>query len=209
MPVPSFAYPNRHDGPVFIITIDDDGRKHRKTIGALTNSLPCEERMVPNKYFKDIYQDLWNEQYPNKIIPSHEMSIGMYALTLSICSANGVYETLQNIYGPIYANSILDYAMFSIMQRSDVSQLFESIMHKEVLFANKLYSDSWYSKFFSKKISEDQHHLFRIKWIEHLVKNGLRHVWISIDGSNNDCEARNSILAKYGFLNPTIPTRQL
>ena len=40
MPVPSFAYPNRHDGTVFIITIDDEGGKHRKTIGALTNSMP-------------------------------------------------------------------------------------------------------------------------------------------------------------------------
>ena len=96
-------------------------------------------------------------------------------------------------------DSILDYAMFSVMHRSDVTQIYEPTMRKEVLFANKLYSDSWYSRFFSKKISEDQHHLFRIKWVEHLVKNGLQHVWISIDGSNNDCEVRNSFLAKYGF----------
>ena len=199
MPVPSFAYPNRHDGTVFIITLDEEGKKHRKTIGALTNPVRGAERMVPNKYFKDVYQDLWNEQYPSKKIPSHEMSIGMYALTLSICSANGIYSDLKDIYGPMYANNILDYAMFSVMHRSDVTQIYEPTMRKEVLFANKLYSDSWYSRFFSKKISEDQHHMFRIKWVEHLVKNGLQHVWISIDGSNNDCEARNSFLAKYGF----------
>ena len=199
MPVPSFAYPNRHDGSVFVIVVDDDGKKHRKTIGSLTSSVPGEERMVPNKYFKDVYQDLWNEAYPNKKIPSHEISIGMYALTLAICSRSCVYAALQDVYGPLHANSLLDYAMFSILHRNDVTQLFESAMQREVLFANKLYSDSWYSKFFSKELSEDQHHLFRIKWVEGLVNNGLNKVWIGIDGSNNDCEARRSFLAKFGF----------
>ena len=67
------------------------------------------------------------------------------------------------------------------------------------MFADRVYSDSWYSRFFAKDLSEDHHHLFRIKWIQRLVANGLKKVWISIDGSNNDCEARNSYLAKYGF----------
>ena len=38
MPVPSFAYPNRHDGSVYVLVVDADGKKHRKTIGALTVS---------------------------------------------------------------------------------------------------------------------------------------------------------------------------
>jgi hypothetical protein len=199
IPIPSFAFPNRHDGSVYVVTIDKDGKKHRKTIGALTHSEPGEERMVPNQYFKDVYQDLWNEAYPNKKIPSHEMSIGIYALTLAICSKSGIYSALQDVYGPMHANSMLDYAMFSILHRSDVTQLYETTMQSEVLFSDKLYSDSWYSKLFSKKLSEDQHHLFRIKRIEELVKTGLKKVWIGIDGSNNDCEARNSFLAKFGF----------
>lgn len=199
MPVPSFAYPNRHDGSVYVLVVDNDGKKHRKTIGSLTDPEAGRERMVPNRYFKDVYQDLWNEQYPNHKIPSHEMSIGMYALTLSICTSNGMYADLKDVYGPVHANSILDYAMFSIMHRSDVTQVYETTMRKEVLFADRLYSDSWYSRFFSKQLSEDQHHLFRIKWVERLVKNSLKSVWIGIDGSNNDCEARESFLAKFGF----------
>ena len=59
--------------------------------------------------------------------------------------------------------------------------------------------NSWYSTFFSKKISEDQHHAFRIRRIERLAKAGLKKVWLSIDGSNNDCEARQSALAQFGF----------
>jgi hypothetical protein len=99
----------------------------------------------------------------------------------------------------MHANSLLDYAMFSILHRSDVTQLYESTMQSEVLFADKLYSDPWYCRLFSKQLSEDQHHLFRIRWIEALAKSGLRKVWIGIDGSNNDCEARSSFLAKFGF----------
>ena len=82
MAVPSFAFPNRHDGSVYIIIIDENGKNHRKTIGALTDPTKGSERMVPNQYFKDVYQDLWNKEYPTKIIPSHEMSIGMFVLTL-------------------------------------------------------------------------------------------------------------------------------
>ena len=199
MPIPSFSFPNRHDGSVYVVTIGNDGKRHRKTIGALTVDTPGEERMVPNSYFRDFYQDLWKEVYPDKKIPSHQMSVGIYALTLSICEKKEIYQNLQNIYGPQHANCILDYSMFSIIERSDVTQMFEGTMNKQVLFSDKQYSDSWYSKFFSKQITEDQHHQFRISWVQYLVKNGLKKVWLAIDGSNNDCEARQSFLAKFGF----------
>ena len=138
---------------MYIITVDEEGRKHRKTIGGLTVETKGEERMVPNDYFKNVYQDLWNEEYPDNKIPLHEMSIGIYALSLSICTSNGLYEALKDVYGTSYVNSILDYAMFSIVHRNDVTQLYENMMRGNVLFSDKLYSDSWYSEFFSKKIT--------------------------------------------------------
>lgn len=199
MAVPSFAYPNRHDGSVYIVMVDEDGKRRRRTIGGLTVATEGSERMVPNKYFRDHYQDLWNEEYPDKEIPPHEMSIGMYVLTLSICTNEGIYADLREVYGPLHANALLDYAMYSIMHRSDVSQLYGNVMGRQVLFSDKLYSDSWFSEFFSKKVTEDQHHLFRIRRIQRLVKKGLGKVWLGIDGSNNDCVARQSLLARYGF----------
>ena len=199
MPVPEFAYSDRHDGRVFILPIEDDGKTHKRTIGHLTVSIPGEERMIPNRYFRDTYQELYAKEYPNEKIPAHQMSVGMYALTLGIATKTKLYSALQDVYGPVYANNILDYAMFSILHRSDVTQIFEKKMNREVLFSDRLRSDTWYSDFFSKKISEDKHHQFRIKWIQHLAENGLKKVWLSIDGSNNDCEARQSFLAAYGF----------
>lgn len=199
MPVPKFAYSDRYDGRVFVRTIDDNGHWHKKTIGHMTVSTPGEQRMVPNLYFKEKYRDIYLEAYPDQQIPFHEISIGMYALTLAIANKIGLYEDLQNNYGPIFANSILDYAMYSILYHSNTTQLFEQNMKKEVLFNDKLYSDQWYSSFFSNKLNEDNHHQFKIKWLQRLKQNGLKKVWLAIDGSNNDCEARSSFLAKYGF----------
>ncbi len=199
IPLPSFGYPDRNDGRAYIKITGDDGKVHRKTIGHLTDSTPGNERIVPNEYFKSIYQDLWAEAYPDVKLPAHELSIGMYALTLGVCEHNGLYKVLQDVYGTTYVNNVIDYAMYSIMYRSSTTQLFKQSMEKTVLFSDKLYSDSWYSTFFAEKITEDQHHLFRIKWVQHLVESGLKKVWLGIDGSNNDCSARQSYLARFGF----------
>lgn len=199
MPFPPFAYPDRHDGRVYIIVTDEDGKSRRRIIGHMTDSTPGQERMIPNDYFKSIYPDLFSETYPYEKIPAHEMSIGLYALTLGITDKTGLYALLQSIYGMTDVNSILDYAMFLIADRSCTTQLFEKRMDREVLFSDKLHSDSYYSKFFAKTITEDQHHQFRIKWVKQLVDSGLKRVWLAIDGSNNDCEARQSFLSEYGF----------
>ena len=58
MPVPSFAYTDRNDGRVFVIQIED-GVKHKKTIGHMTDSTPGKQRMVPNSYFQEKYQNLF------------------------------------------------------------------------------------------------------------------------------------------------------
>ena len=199
MPVPDFAYTDRHDGRVFVRIIDSNGMYRKKTIGYMTVSNAGGERMIPNQYFIDKYRDLYMESYPDATVPFHEISIGMYALTLGITTNSGLYDDLVNVYGPIFANGILDYAMFSIMHRCSATQIFETSMAREVLFEDKLHSDNWYSDFFSKKLNEDKHHQFRIKWVNRLKSKGLKKVWLAIDGSNNDCEARRTFLTKHGF----------
>ena len=47
MPVPAFAYPDRHDGRVFVRHTGMDGKPSKRTIGYLTDSTPGEEKMVP------------------------------------------------------------------------------------------------------------------------------------------------------------------
>ncbi len=199
MPIPSGAYPDRNDGRVFILLPGEDGKPKKRTIGHMTDSTKGQERMVPNLYFKETFPNQWSEMYPNENVPFHEMSIGLYALTWGICDCNGLYSILQDVYGPLHANSVLDYCMFTIKHRSNVALIYPKIMEREVLFADKVYSDSWYSEFFSKKMTEDKNHLFRINWVKALVAKGLKKVWLCIDGSNNDCEIRRTFLSQYGF----------
>lgn len=199
MPVPSFAYPDRNDGRVYVKPIEEDGKVHKRTIGHMTVSTPGKERMIPTAYFRNKYQDLHKQYYPNETVPCHQMSVGMYALTLGITTKTKLYNDLRDVYGPVFVNNILDYAMFSILHRSSVTQIYENTMAREVLFCESLHTDSWYSDFFSKKLTEDEHHQFRIAWIRRLISQGLKKVWLCIDGSNDDCEARRSFLAQFGF----------
>ena len=199
MPMPSYAYPDRNDGRAFILLPGEDGKPHKRTIGHLTDSTQGQERMVPNQYFKETFTKPWSEMYPNEKVPFHEMAIGLYSLTWGICDCNGLYSLLQDVYGPLHANSVLDYCMFTIKHRSNTTLVYPKVMEREVLFSDKVYSDSWYSDFFSKKKTEDQNHQFRINWVKALVSQGLKKVWLCIDGSNNDCDIRSTFLAQYGF----------
>ena len=192
MPVPSFAYPDRHDGRVFVRRRSVSGKLSKRTIGYLTDSTPGEEKMVPNRYFRELYPDLFSEAYPGKPLPEREISAGMYALTLGIATETGLYEDLRNIYGAEDVNAILDFAMFSILHPGSSPQEFEKAMEREAVFSGRLRSGSWYSAFFTKRISEDQNHALRIRRMEHLTAAGLRKVWLSAGapGSGSGAAAR-------------------
>ncbi len=192
MPVPAFAYPDRHDGRVFVRHTGRDGKLSKRTIGYLTDSTPGEEKMVPNRFFRELYPDLFSEAYPGKPLPEREISAGMYALTLGIATETGLYEDLRNIYGAEDVNAILDFAMFSILHPGSSPQEFEKAMEREAVFSGRLRSGSWYSAFFTKRISEDQNHALRIRRMEHLTAAGLRKVWLSAGapGSGSGAAAR-------------------
>lgn len=194
IPIPDFAYVNHSDARVFTMEVDEFGKKIRKVIGYATS----DKTMQPNDRFRTLYPTLWKESYPTEKFKPHTLHVGTYALTLGICDETHLYSILQDIYGPQYANAILDYAMFSIRNRSSVTQVFEDSMAEQVLFSDRPYSDSWYSDFFKNKIEEDQHHQFRIRWVQNAVQQGARQVWICIDGSNNDCVVEKSELSEFG-----------
>ena len=191
-PVPSFAYPDRHDGRVFVRRRSVSGKLSKRTIGYLTDSTPGEEKMVPNRYFRECYPELYSETYPGRSLPAHELSAGMYALTLGIATKTGLYEDLRNIYGAEDVNAILDFAMLSMLHPGSPAESFEKAMENEAVFSERLHSQSWYSSFFAKRLSEDQNHALRIRRMEHLTAAGLRKVWLSAGapGSGSGAAAR-------------------
>ena len=194
IPIPEGAYINHSDGRVFIMSNDGLDSKKRKVIGHATS----ETTMHPNDLFRYLYPALWSEYYSDQKLPEHELHVGMYALSLGIGYKTNLYQILQDVYGPLYSNAAMDYAMYSIMDRVDVTQLFPDRMAREVLFSKEPYSDSWYSEFFSKHMSEDSNHHFRREWLSACREQGITKAWISIDGSNNDCSVTDSSLCEKG-----------
>lgn len=117
-------------------------------------------------------------------------------LSYSIGHSKGLYPILHEVYGLLYANAIMDYAMYSIKDRSSTTQLYTDAMSRDVLFSKEAYSDNWYSDMFRHHMPEDANHQFRLRWLRECQRRGVTKVWLSIDGSNNDRTISNSALAE-------------
>ena len=138
------------------------GKKRRKVIGRATS----ESMMHLNDLFRYLYPALWTEYYGDQNLPEHELHVGMYGLSLGIGYSTNLYPIRQEVYGPLYSNAIMDYAMYSIMDQTDTTQLFHDQMPREVPYSKEAYSDSWYSNLFCTYMSEDYNHRFRTEWLK-------------------------------------------
>ena len=193
IPRPPESHINHHDGRVYIL-YDDGNGPSPVTIGRAVS----EEMMHPNVAFRSLFPALWKKYYPREPILPHALHVGFYAMSLGIGYQTGLYPALQNTFGPLHANALMDYANFSIVDRSDASHLYEAAMEEEVLFSRKLYSDTWLSDLFEKKLDPDDIHAFKMRWITECMSRGVKSIWLSIDGSNNDSFVRKSSLPEKG-----------
>ena len=187
-----------------------DGKRRRWTIGAVTT----EGMMIPNENFRRLYPDLWKQYYGQEVPAMRIVRVGMYAMTLGIGLSTGIYPILQKTVGPEFGNAIMDFAMYSIQERSNVAQHFASAMEEQMVFTRKPWSDSAYSVLFNKDLSLDSIHAFRTAWLNKYLETKQKSeaedsssgnseprekkVWLCIDGSNNDCAVTNSELAQLG-----------
>ena len=194
IPIPDDTYCDVSTSRVLFKVANRDGTYRRKTIGALAT----EKTMYPNENFQILFPLLWQEYYGDKDLKEYELSIGMYGLVLGIAHKINLYDMLNGLYGESNVNYILDYAMYSLMDRTSTTQLFPERMKNEVIFAEKLYSDSWYSDFFRSEMPERINGEFRIQWLEQCKADGIEEVWLCLDGSNNDCEVGECALCEQG-----------
>ena len=195
IPIPPEGYLHKADGSVRIFVTGTDGKRHERTIGYFTSNT----HMHPNEFFRMKYQDQWNAFYgDDDYYELHsEMYMGMYVLTLAIGYTTNLYPMVQEVYGPEWGNAFMDYMMYSILYRTDVSQTFPELMSDRVLFSRKMYSDSDYSELF-QDATKDQHHKFRGLWLRRCASIGITKVWICIDGSNIDNQVSDSEYTEYG-----------
>lgn len=107
---------------------DGLGNKKRKVIGRDTSEIT----MHPNDLFKFLYPTLWKEYYGDRDLTEYELHAGMYAMSLGIGYKTGLYPILQDVYSPLYANAIMDYAMYfkNHMMGNDHCQFRASWVHE-------------------------------------------------------------------------------
>lgn len=194
IPIPQGAYINHSDARVFLISDDGTGRQKRQVIGIATS----DKTMHPNTMFRFLYPELWARYYGEHNLPEHELHAGIYAALLGIGYKTGMYQILHQIYGPMYGNGIMDYCMYSILNRTNTSQLFSECMADQVKFSDTTHDDWWFSSLFKHHMSANANHQLRISWLKKCAANGTTKAWICIDGSNNDIALSDSIFAEKG-----------
>ena len=158
-----------------------------------------DDLMYPNDNFSLFYPDIWCEIFPKSKESRYNINMGMYLSTLAISYKIGLYPILVDIYGPIITNQILDYVNYSLLYQSNVSMLYEERMKNQLLLSSKLHDDTYLSNFFKEIMDASKDNDLQDKWLNKCKEDGsLKKIWLSIDGSNIDCLAKESSLAKKG-----------
>ena len=154
-------------------------------------------KMHPTSSFAEIFPSIW-ESISKKTVKPVEKNIGMFTAVQAINSEKGIREILCNVYDAQKADAILDYCMYSILNRSGVTNGFESRMKNELLFSKDSRDDKYYSELFEKSMDEESGLEFRRQWALQCKKDGVENVWLCIDGSNDDCHSKGVELAEKG-----------
>lgn len=197
IPIPADAYINHSDGRVFVFIKEGKvlEKSHRRVIGRAAT----ETTMYPNTAFRDMYPSLWKEHYgEGEKLPERFLRAGMYSLCLGAGHTTGVYPLLNEVYGPLYGNAIMDFSMYSMLTKSDAAHTLPERMKGELMFSKDELNDTWLSDMLCNRMTQAQSLEFRKRWIAHCKESGVTSAWISIDGSNNDCAAKACSLAEPG-----------
>ena len=191
----------------------DDETVRKMLIGKLCNleDVPSEivqrcpegtQFMYPNSNYYDRHASDYIEFNPKgrKKVAKSELIIGLYALVLAISIKLGIYKIIIDKYGAKIANEIMDFAMYSILYQTSKPETFTQLMSNHVLFSIDPLSDATYSELFAKKMNEDINSACEKAWTAHCIEEySLESVAISIDGTNNNCSAKNNDIAAIGY----------
>ena len=153
--------------------------------------------MFPNSKYRQIFPSEWSANSSEPATPAYK-KIGMYCALRAINNKERIIDLVKEAFGNETSDSILDFAMYSILYKSATLSLFEKSMSEQMLFNKSPKSDSYYSNLFQKGISQSAILKFKKSWALHCRSKGIDNVWLCIDGSNDDCTSQGVELAEKG-----------
>lgn len=196
IPVPDFAKP---DGYRVYSWVDIGGGERKKIyIGEYARKEADPPTFYPSENYRLFFPLEWQKHYGSAMLPKYHISIGNYLLCLGIGHSTKLYQSLHSSFGPLYGNLLIDYAMYSIKERSNVAYLFKPAMANSFLFTSERKDDDWISNVFNNEITMDMIHKFKEAWILQCKKLGITEVWLTVDGSNSNYESQESKLSQKG-----------
>ena len=154
-------------------------------------------KMYPTTQYREMFPDKWKALTGNTVAPTVKR-IGLFALSQAINAKVGVKDLLDQFYGTETSNAVIDYALYSIRQRTDVLSAYQDCVKEELLYSDSIRSDSWYSALFAHRMTKEQSLQFRKAWALQCRKDGAGGVWLCIDGSNDDCRSKGVEISEKG-----------
>ena len=194
VPIPDGArrrYSGSGAGQVYVVTSSQYNplTRHMNEKRVYIGRYVDDQHMLPNANYRLLYPKDYANACGGDQAVSNTRKVGVYAMALSVAQRNTLYPLLVKWLGPIRANFYMDFAQYEIASHSNVAELFSSTMSDHVMFSDRAYSDSWISETFSDESLVARVNGLWDDWVRHCIDKGIVEVWISVDGSNNDCEA--------------------
>ena len=193
IPLPEGARPDGNR--VYVFKDAGGGRKVKVYIGVYANKV--DGTFYANDSFRLYFPNIWEKYYGNSRLSPHFLALGMHLLVLLLSHQNGLYPILHEAFGPLHGNALMDFAVYSIKERQNAAYLFKPAMAQSVLFSKDRFDDDFLSCLFNEKIKKEDIDRFRQAWLSACKERDMTDVWLTIDGSNSNCEI-NSPLAQEG-----------
>ena len=185
---------------LYVLEAPYDPRKHYAVPKRVTIGYLCEDdisMMYPTTKYKDIFPEEWAKISDKPARPMFKR-IGMYCAMRAIGSKIPIVSLVRQAFGTETGNSLIDFAMFSLLHKSSTSAHFSKSMAEQLLFSGHARSDSYFSDLFKTKVSQSDILTFKKNWALYCQGEGAKEVWLCIDGSNDDCNSQGVELAEKG-----------
>ena len=182
-------------------TNDKDGR-HKNIIGKLVSELSKsgKRQFQPNQNFKSEFPGLFNEVYGDYSVGDSQLISGIYAVSLKLSAACGLYQTVQYAFGANFGNAIMDYAMMCFASKDNTVYQLNNFLASHMHFSVSALSSSSMTTLLSSKITDSMIVNFKNAWMAEYIRNhDVAEVWLSVDGTNVVSKMVGSALAAKGI----------